>query len=615
MSLLPSSLLPPVTSHFHHARPLLSFMSSDAPSLWQLLASRSARLKAAERSVSPPPLVRRLLRRFPALLPSFQRKQSRLAERVRLADTMLQSLAVLPVALLVAPLAHSGLPSLTLPSLPLLSPAAAAAARGAGGGFRFSCAVSLLVAYVAALTACDTQLAVRQRATDEAANGPRTASAQANPGAAEEQEEDSDSSGSGSDSDSDSGDGTEEEEDEEEEQEDGDGATVDEAAGHEAGQLGGHGGQQWRLRVPQRQRRRAVDADIALQRRMLRSAEAAMRAQAATNDAPAAPRSDNAALRRSTAASALAHARSALKREDGSSLLVRLLSAALSAVRSELLYRHVMIAAVYASLAALSALLRRVTLLEGVRLLVDGLIPFIPLLAIAHSVLNEMDATPAALSRLMEQLHHPRVIVLLRLIGLAATLAVNGALHRPSLLTLYDRVLMPLMDALTLRCLRLPAWSTTGSPLSSATWTAPFAILSSLPTPPPRLPQPSAGPMLSRTSAQHSQTSFLRLVALSLFVSHLLSSDDSRCLDASRRTQQQQLQQQRPRDDVGFGTVSSSSGVSLSVSAALHRWLLSLALLRIRLTGGLWCSTAVHALLNCTAVLTRQLALGGLTCQ
>ena len=547
-----SSPLPPLAAAYHHARPLLTFLASDEPSCWRLFTSRDARLKATERYSCPPPLIRRLLRRFPSMRLSFRRKQSRSVERLWLVDNSLQAAALLPAALALL-VARSVLPAGSahrLP-LPLLS--------SASGVLRSGWTSALLLAYVAALTACDADRAVRQRALADTATRP--ANAQHTQHHQQQHNEQM-----WSDNDSDSDEDVEEAEEREEEDE-------DEGAGHIDQRLAMVAGDQHRRRV-------RVDVDIAFQHRMLQSAEAVMRArerrsqrvERATAAAVAAgdrmAPAFGSATERTTAALAVSEARSTLRREDGSSLLVRLLNATVSAVRSELTYRHVLIVAVYASLAALSSLLRRFVLLDGVRLMVDGLIPAIPLLAIAHSVLNEMDAAPAPLARLLEQLHHPRVIVALRLIGLLATLAANTALYRPALV-LYDRILMPAMEALTLRSLQLPRRSTNGN-VRSLDWVSPFAIGSA-----------------AVASYSHSPLSFTRLFALSLFVSQLLSSDDSRCLDATRLT----------------------AGVSFFGSGALHRWLLSVALLHIRLSGGLCCSTAVHALLNCTAVITRKLSL------
>ena len=554
-----SSPLPPLASHFHHARPLLTFLAATEPSYWRLLTSRDVRLATCERYVSPPPLIRRLLRRFTSLRISFRRKQSRATERLRLVDTALQLAVVLPasVTMLIArSVVLSGSADWPPPPLAVLWPSV-------GSLLRCGRTAAVLLAYVAALTACDAQLAVRQRANADMAIQPADSHQRQE---AEEEERSSDD-----DSDMDQAEVEEEEEEEGEEAEE-DGDVVRDTRA----QLDGDG-------VPRRGlvvvgHRVRVDGDIAFQRRMLQSAEALMRARqrrrhrihlaaaAAAIVDPAAPPSVS-TLWCSTAALAVARARSTLKREDGSSLFVRLLSATLSAVRHELLYRHVLVAAVYASLAVLSSLLRRLALLDGIRLLVDGLIPVIPLLVIAHSVLNEMDAAPAALARLLEQLHHPRLIVALRLTGLLATLAANTALYRP-LLIVFDRLLMPAMEALTLRSLQLPRLSTSGG-RGSVGWVSPFAIDSHSLTAalPAFLPSDRSSPASVPSSPSTTTPSVIRLFALSLFVSQLLSSDDSRCLDASR-------------------CMSGGVSLSLSLSGAVHRWLLSVALLHIRLSGG-----------------------------
>ena len=565
-----SSPLPPLTAHFHHARPLLAFLSFDEPSLWRLLTVRAARQKAVERYVSPPPLIRRLLRRFPSLLPSFRRKHSRLAERLRLVDSVLQLAAVVPAVVAMSAGRSWLARGARWAALPVST------VTGAGGLVRCSGTAGLLLAYVAALTACDTQLAVQQRASAEASMQLASRHLEQEQQAETEAEAERWRDADGSDSDED----VEEAEDEEME-----------AVEQEDEQPG---------------RAVRVDGDVAVQRLMLRSAEAALRARArhrrrvepatvAAAADPNAPPSASTAAWRPTAAAAMAHARSMLKREDGSSLLVRLLAATLSAARSELVYRHVLIAAVYASLAAVSSLFRRFALLNAIRLLADGLIPLIPLLAIAHSLLSEMEATPALLTRLVEQLHHPRVIVAVRLIGLLTTLAANGALYQPSMLRLFDRLLLPAMDLLTLRCLRLPYRSAQAS-LGSVQWLSPFAIDS----PPPSLPLPlphCLQPSHLRSTAGTASSS-LRLLALSLFVSQLLCTDDSRCLEASSRV--------RPS---AAAAATAAADVPFSASAAVHRWLLSVALLHCRLSGGVCASIVVHALLNCAAVLTRRLTM------
>ena len=79
----------------------------------------------------------------------------------------------------------------------------------------------------------------------------------------------------------------------------------------------------------------------------------------------------------------------------------------------------------------------------------------------------------------------------------------------------------------------------------------------------------------------------MRACALSLFVSQMASVDDTRCLEAATRVQ----------------------SARMSAFVALHRWLLSIALLHIRLRGGLMLSTAVHALVGSTAVVTRMFTL------
>ena len=552
------SPMPPLAAHFHLARPLLAFLAAKEPSYWRLLTVRATRSSATARcQLAPPPLLRRLLRRFPDLAVARRRKQSRAAERLRLVDHLLHLAALLPASLLLL------LPRLALPTqrigaiswpplqvLPLLPVATTT-------GVLRHCAytAALLLAYVSALAACDAHLAVRQRAAMDAdspiSDSPtqqRFGSAQLEADEWEEQQE-----GGWSDSDSDS--------------DIGETATVAEREAVEAARRG---------EVAAARRRGRVDDDVAFQRRMLRSIEAMTRArEARVADASRQHRrlSNASAQHRSTAAAvtdgtklASTRARSSLLREDGSSLLLRVLNAALSAVRHELLYRHLLVAAVHASLLSASALLRRFVLLDGIRLLVDGFIPVIPLLAIAHSVLSSAQAAPEALSRLMEQLHHPRIIVALRLVGLTATMAANDRLYRP-LLLVFDRLALPLLEALTSRSMRAPSWPTVGSGAvrSTSLQASPVALVPS----------------------DHCLPSTLRLLALSLLVSQLLSPDDSGCLDATRRL----------------------SGLSCSASAVAHRWLLSTALLHIRVTGGLACSTAVHALLNCTAVLTRRLAL------
>ena len=511
---LPCSVLPPLTSSFLHARPLLAFLSVDDPTLLQLLISRQRRTEAAQRFASPPPLVRRLLRRFPALMPSFRRKQSRLTERRQLADSLLQLTAIAPVIIAVAA-ARSVLPAkLRLPALfplplPLLS---------RDGALRCRTAACLLLCSVAALTTCDAQLAIHQRASAET-SALTTARSNTEEGAAIVSRHS---------------------------EEDGSDGVSDDDSEPEERMMDDHD-----------------DDDVAFQRRMLRSAEAVLRRRARRRRrgrvAPGAVDDHStarSAVWRAPTAIALAHARSSLQREEGSSLRIRLVAAIVSAVRSELLYRHLLIEAVFASLSALLLLCRRVALLDGLRLLVDGLVPAIPLLAVAHSVLTGLDLAPASLARVVERLRHPRVIVTMRLVGFAATLAANGAFYRP-LLLLLDRLALPLMDSLT------PApWRPHG-PLTDGSTRPPLG-----------------------------QLSVLRLFALALFVSQLTSFADRRCVEICAR----RLSRNSVAGDV-------------DLSGAVQRCCLSVGLLRVRLSGGLLCSTAVHALLNCTAVLTRQWAL------
>ena len=157
--------------------------------------------------------------------------------------------------------------------------------------------------------------------------------------------------------------------------------------------------------------------------------------------------------------------------------------------------------------------LRYFLLLDALRLVVEGVIPLIPLLAIARSLLLEPHAAPTMFSLFVDGLNRPSVIVGLRSLGLGVTLATNGGRWKAAVKRLCDCALLPVMEALTLRMIRIRRRGAAEGD-GEEHWISPFVISSQ--DEPLLLPATS-----SEDAAEPSPLSFLS-PAVTDSVSHLL---------------------------------------------------------------------------------------------
>ena len=212
------------------------------------------------------------------------------------------------------------------------------------------------------------------------------------------------------------------------------------------------------------------DEDLRFQRRLLRRGEAILRARALPlppSSPPAPPLTDAEWLSLTSAIKAT------LSREQGAPLPLLLLTDLLSALRCELWSRALLPPLLFLLFLCWTFSLRYFLLLDALRLIIEGLIPLIPLLAITRSLLypphtHHPPHPPSPFSLLVDSLNRPSVIVGLRSLGLGITLAINGGHWKAVMKRLCDRLLLPLMDIGTGRMIRVRR--------GGGEWVSPFVI-------------------------------------------------------------------------------------------------------------------------------------------
>ena len=323
-------------SDYQHAKPLLQFLSGPTASLPSLLLSSASRRRAVAAFAHPPPLLRRILNRFPYLLSLFRRKQSRVRERIRSVDLLLSLLSMAGWAAgLMA--ARELVPALV--ALPMKARTRV--------DFRALLRCWWLLLYAAAVTWTDIQYELIQRGN---ALRQREHSA-----ATEQQQQQQQQTGSG---------GQRQQQQEQEERGDDDDEEEQAASDSESESTGSESEEEMEAAeeadgVQAAGGRVLHDADLEFQRRLLRRGEAILRAREQRNNAPihlpdprprAAAASSASSPSSSSAPAALSDAewlsltssvKAAMRLEEGSSLPLRLLTDLLSAVGSECYYRYV----------------------------------------------------------------------------------------------------------------------------------------------------------------------------------------------------------------------------------------------------------------------------------
>ena len=416
-----TSPFPSLFSDYQHAKPLLTFLSQPHP--FSSLLPPHPRHSVLSSFTSPPAHLRPLLLRFPPLHVLLRRKAARLREQSRLIDLTLSLLSLLPLTLplttLLPPLSPFPLtPPLSspFPHLPTLTHH------------------YWLLLYAVTLTWTDVQWELIQRLNAHlhraraAARG--DAARQAGAAAAD--------------------DGGVEAEWAEDEEEGGDGVEGE-------GEGEGEEGEEEHIEAEDDFR----DEDLRFQRRLLRRGEALLLARARAHPPPPpTPPSPppHPPLTDAEYLSLTSTLKATLAREQGAPLPLLLLTDLLSAVRSELWSRHLLPPLLFLLFLCWTFSLRYFLLLDALRLIIEGMIPLIPLLAITRSILyphpphpphpppHPPPPPPSPFSLLVDSLNRPSVIVGLRSLGLGITLAINGGHWKEVLKRLCDRLLLPLMD-------------------------------------------------------------------------------------------------------------------------------------------------------------------------
>ena len=433
-------------SDYQHAKPLLHFLSTPHP-FTSLLTSRGARRRVLASFSHPSARLRGVLHRFECLRVLFRRKQSRVEEQSRLVDLLVALGSLLPwsLALLVV---RAAVPSLV--ALPMK------------GRRRVNVAVLTrywwLLLYAAGLTWTDVQYEVVQRLNERVQRGRR-------PAAVADDSDDEPSAEAEND-----GEG--------EDDEDEDGGREPHVHRHPRLEVDDANADAAEERIEDQDDVPLNDADLALQRRLLRRGEALLlardRLQAAILHRPPSP-PPLPALSDSDWLSLTSDIKATMKREQGAPLPLLLLTDLLSSVLTELYYRYLLIFSLFFLFLFWTFSLRYFFLLDGLRLVVEGLIPLIPLLAITRSLLFDPQATPTMFSVFVDSLNRPSVIVGLRSVGLGVTLAMNGGKWKGFMKRLCDGVLLPVMDVMMMRLIRVRRPGLTRMD-DVDEWTSPFSI-------------------------------------------------------------------------------------------------------------------------------------------